>query len=81
MKGSLFLVPSSISDTQEKSKATTSPEVIDILEHCNYFVMETPKAGRAYIKSVVPNFDFQSKEYFQLNKYSSDKELDDIIEL
>lgn len=79
MKGKLFLVPSSIGETTARAIASTSPEVIDALTHCPIFVMETPKAGRAFIKKVTPTFNFQDKNYYQLNKYSTDEELGEML--
>jgi 16S rRNA (cytidine1402-2'-O)-methyltransferase len=78
-KGTLFLIPSTISETKDSSIINTVPAVIEVLNKTDDLVMETPKAGRAFVKKVIPNFDFQSKRYFTLNKFSSEQDLNEMM--
>ncbi len=70
--GKLFLIPNTLGDV---SLDRVIPSwVIDQVKEIKYFIVENPKAARAFLKKVESNFEQSEFVLSVLNKHTSDTE-------
>lgn len=67
-KGALYLIPTSLSG---KPLTEIYPEtILDTIRTLKYFVVETPKIGRSFLKGLNPNRQTSSLTFYELNENS-----------
>ena len=77
--GKLYLVPVPISEDQELSEVLVSKD-IEIVKNLEYFVTETPKTARAFLKNIPLTKKIQDIKITQLDKNTQEEDLLKLLE-
>lgn len=72
MKGKLYLIPTTLGDTEPLEVMPLS--VKKVVEQLDYFIVENEKSARRFIKRITPTKSQPSLELMLLDKYSDDLE-------
>ncbi|MGG6230515.1 SAM-dependent methyltransferase [Tenacibaculum sp. SDUM215027] len=72
MKGKLYLIPTTLGDTEPLEVMPLS--VKKVVEQLNCFIVENEKSARRFIKRITPTKSQPSLELMLLDKYSDDLE-------
>ncbi|MGB1043026.1 MAG: SAM-dependent methyltransferase [Tenacibaculum sp.] len=70
MKGKLYLIPTTLGDTEPLEVMPIS--VKKVIEHLDYFIVENEKSARRFIKKITPTKSQPSLQLMLLDKYSDD---------
>ena len=77
--GKLYLIPVPISGSLKLSETLLSKD-LPMVENLEYFVSETPKIARAFLKGISLNKKIQDIDISQLDKNTEDDTLEDLLE-
>ena len=77
--GKLYLVPVPISEDQKLSEVLVSKD-IEIVKNLEYFVTETPKTARAFLKNIPLTKKIQDIKITQLDKNTQEEDLLKLLE-
>jgi len=72
MKGKLYLIPTTLGDTEPLEVMPIS--VKKVIEKLEYFIVENEKSARRYIKKITPTKSQPSLQLMLLDKYSDELE-------
>lgn len=72
MKGKLYLIPTTLGDTEPLEVMPLS--VKKVVEHIDYFIVENEKSARRFIKKITPSKSQPSLHLMLLDKYSDELE-------
>ena len=72
MKGKLYLIPTTLGDTEPLEVMPLS--VKKVVEQLDHFIVENEKSARRFIKRITPTKSQPSLELMLLDKYSDDLE-------
>lgn len=72
MKGKLYLIPTTLGDTEPLEVMPIS--VKKIIEQLTYFIVENEKSARRFIKKITPTKSQPSLTLLKLDKYSNELE-------
>lgn len=79
MKGKLYLIPTTLGDTEPLEVMPISvKKVIELLDH---FIVENEKSARRFIKRITPQKVQPSLELLLLDKYSNDIEIQNYLDV
>jgi 16S rRNA (cytidine1402-2'-O)-methyltransferase len=76
--GKLYLIPVPISEEQKLSEVLTE-EGINITKNLEYFVTETAKTARVFLKDIPLTRKIQDIKIKELNKYTEEEELGEFL--
>jgi 16S rRNA (cytidine1402-2'-O)-methyltransferase len=76
--GKLYLVPVPISEDQKLSEVLVSKD-IDVVKDLEYFVTETPKTARAFLKDIALTRKIQDIKITQLDKNTQEEDLLELL--
>ncbi len=76
--GKLYLVPVPISEDQKLSEVLVSKD-IEIVKELEYFVTETPKTARAFLKDIPLTRKIQNIKITQLDKNTQEEDLLELL--
>ncbi|MCG8893235.1 SAM-dependent methyltransferase [Tenacibaculum finnmarkense] len=79
MKGKLYLIPTTLGDTEPLEVMPIS--VKKVIEHLDFFIVENEKSARGFIKKITPNKSQPSLELLLLDKYSNDIETQNYLDV
>lgn len=68
MQGKLYLIPSLLHPEAELS--TLSQQVVEAAGRIKHYIVETPKSGRAFIKKINPQVNFNDLTIYELNEHT-----------
>ncbi|MGB0431450.1 MAG: SAM-dependent methyltransferase [Bacteroidia bacterium] len=77
-KGKLYLIPNLIANASEN--AALPAYNIEVIKHINFFICEHAKPLRALLKASGIQSPYNHIEYFELNKHTSEYEIEKFIE-
>ncbi|CAM1333486.1 SAM-dependent methyltransferase [Tenacibaculum aestuariivivum] len=77
MKGKLYLIPTTLGDTEPLEVMPIS--VKKVIEHLDFFIVENEKSARRFIKKITPTKSQPSLELLLLDKYSNDIEIQNYL--
>lgn len=72
MKGKLYLIPTTLGDTEPLEVMPIS--VKKVIEHLDFFIVENEKSARRFIKKITPTKAQPSLQLMLLDKYSDELE-------
>ena len=75
--GKLFLIPSEIS--QNTARLTTSPQTIEAIRSCNYFLAENIRTARRFISNLETGIVIDSLHFEVLDKRTQKTELTELL--
>ncbi len=75
--GILYLVPTAIDSGGEQ---TLSPQSLEAVRSCNFYLLESRKVGIRHIKAMVPSKDLQSCQIEVLNKHTRPEDYPNLLE-
>ncbi len=78
MKGKLYLIPTTLGDTEPLEVMPLS--VKKVIEHIDCFIVENEKSARRFIKKITPSKAQPSLELMLLDKYSDDFETQNYLD-
>lgn len=73
MKGKLFLIPTLLGDTSPHKVLPSS--VFEVIKRLNYYIVEDIRTARRFLKKTGISVKIDDIEFFELNKYTDDKDL------
>ncbi len=76
--GTLYLIPTTLGDTAPLEVLPIS--IKKAIEHINYYIVENEKTARRFIKKITPNKPQKNLIIETLNKYTSELEIQSLIE-
>ena len=76
-RGRIYLVPTPLVEGQIASIPEINREIVS---NCQYFLVESFKVGRRHIRAFAPKFDFDAATIDQLNKHTSLREIEKLLE-
>ena len=79
MKGKLYLIPTTLGDTEPLEVMPLS--VKKVVEQLDYFIVENEKSARRFIKRITPTKPQPSLELMLLDKYSDDLETKNYLDV
>ncbi len=79
MKGKLYLIPTTLGDTEPLEVMPLS--VKKTVEHLDYFIVENEKSARRFIKRITPSKSQPSLQLMLLDKYSDDFETQNYLDV
>ncbi|CAM1367142.1 SAM-dependent methyltransferase [Tenacibaculum soleae] len=79
MKGKLYLIPTTLGDTEPLEVMPIS--VKKVIEHLDHFIVENEKSARRFIKRITPQKAQPSLELLLLDKYSNDIEIQNYLDV
>ncbi|GFD93799.1 MULTISPECIES: SAM-dependent methyltransferase [Tenacibaculum] len=79
MKGKLYLIPTTLGDTEPLEVMPLS--VKKVVEQLDYFIVENEKSARRFIKRITPTKSQPSLELMLLDKYSDDLETKNYLDV
>ncbi|CAL2101456.1 SAM-dependent methyltransferase [Tenacibaculum sp. 190130A14a] len=79
MRGKLYLIPTTLGDTEPLEVIPLS--VKKVIEHLNYFIVENEKSARRFIKKITPSKSQPSLELRLLDKYSDEFETQNYLDI
>ena len=79
MRGKLYLIPTTLGDTEPLEVMPLS--VKKVIEHLNYFIVENEKSARRFIKKITPSKSQPSLELRLLDKYSDEFETQNYLDV
>ncbi|WP_271406110.1 SAM-dependent methyltransferase [Tenacibaculum soleae] len=79
MKGKLYLIPTTLGDTEPLEVMPIS--VKKVIEHLDHFIVENEKSARRFIKRITPQKAQPSLELLLLDKYSNDIEIQNYLDI
>lgn len=79
MKGKLYLIPTTLGDTEPLEVMPIS--VKKVIEHLDHFIVENEKSARRFIKIITPQKAQPSLELLLLDKYSNDIEIQNYLDV
>lgn len=79
MKGKLYLIPTTLGETEPLEVMPIS--VKKVIEHLDFFIVENEKSARRYIKRITPHKSQSSLELLLLDKYSNDMEIQHYLDV
>lgn len=79
MKGKLYLIPTTLGDTEPLEVMPIS--VKKVIEHLDHFIVENEKSARRFIKRITPQKTQPSLELLLLDKYSNDIEIQNYLDV
>ncbi|CAM1349246.1 SAM-dependent methyltransferase [Tenacibaculum crassostreae] len=79
MKGKLYLIPTTLGDTEPLEVMPLS--VKKVVEQLDYFIVENEKSARRFIKRITPTKSQPSLELMLLDKYSDDLETKNYLDI
>lgn len=79
MRGKLYLIPTTLGDTEPLEVMPLS--VKKVVEHIDYFIVENEKSARRFIKKITPNKSQPSLELRLLDKYSDELEVQNYLDI
>ena len=78
MKGKLYLIPTTLGDTEPLEVIPIS--VKKIIEQLDHFIVENEKSARRFIKKITPNKSQSSLKLMILDKYSDEIETQNYLD-
>ncbi len=72
-KGKIYLIPTTLGESLPES--VIPHDVLALLSRLNYFIVEDLRSARRYLKKVDRSINIDVLTFFELNKYTSDKEV------
>jgi 16S rRNA (cytidine1402-2'-O)-methyltransferase len=75
--GKLFLIPTVIAEGTEKS--CLSPQVAEVVKHCQYFLVENVRTARRFISSLQLGIDITALQLEELNKDTPDAQISSLV--
>lgn len=79
MKGKLYLIPTTLGNTEPLEVMPLS--VKKVVEQLTYFIVENEKSARRFIKRITPTKSQPSLELMLLDKYSDDLETKNYLDI
>ena len=79
MKGKLYLIPTTLGDTEPLEVLPIS--VKKIIEQLDYFIVENEKSARRFIKKITPFKSQSSLQLMILDKYSDEMETQNYLDV
>ena len=77
-KGVLYIIPSPLGDTPPLEVLPIS--IKTVINELTHFIVENEKMGRRFIKKIVPSKNQDELVVFQLNKYSTQEEINTYLD-
>jgi len=73
MKGKIYLIPTTLGDSEINS---VLPEIIkNTVESISHFIVENIRTARRYIRKLQPDKDIDSLTFYELNKHTNQGEI------
>lgn len=77
-KGVLYIIPSPLGDTPPLEVLPIS--IKTVINELTHFIVENEKMGRRFIKKIIPSKNQDELVVFQLNKYSTQEEINTYLD-
>jgi 16S rRNA (cytidine1402-2'-O)-methyltransferase len=77
-KGTLFLIPTVLAE--DTAHLVISPQIKEIIPHLEYFLVENIRTARRFVSSLKLGVNIDSLEFGQLDKSTSAKEIESLME-